>query len=200
MRRTLIRNVLSRPVFFLTCLVVGLTASGVRAESTTPSRTVSRSTQVSAKPIPGGKVELDRTLPAQDWHSRFCKRWSDGCSECFRQDPVTGNHCNFFAGHETCTRTQVRCHEYDDQVAPLFCAYLDERCFPAAYGWQDGRLQRVSTYACGKRPPGGPEERDYSCRTWKAEYRSAATAAILERHAVLLLRNVDATETDSSSS
>jgi hypothetical protein len=84
---------------------------------------------VKLPPVPARAVELDRARPAETWNSQFCRRWTDGCSRCFKPVAI-GNQavCEAEATSEACSSSRVRCLEFDPVVAPLFCSGLSDGC------------------------------------------------------------------------
>ena len=105
--------------------------------------------------VPAQTVEIDRRSTAINWNSRFCTKWTDECSRCFKQHPLSDRAvCEPMQGDSAaCSPSAVRCLEFDPVIAPLFCTWLRYECGGAALSRDFSPASNDECFPRKDRPP-----------------------------------------------
>jgi hypothetical protein len=128
-----------------------------------------RQTTVRLPSVPPQSVELARNRAAKDWNSRFCSKWTDACVLCFNPQGLSLDAvCEPVKEDDACSPSSVRCLEFDQVIAPLFCTGLHDGCGGASLGVGDrgDDFYPASNFECLGRKTRPPV--DWTCGTPKA--------------------------------
>ncbi len=74
--------------------------------------------------LPLSEVEPSRQVPAAEWRSPYCTRWTDGCTTCTRGTAREAAACAAGPGAEpACQRHTILCKDTDDYALHQVCIY-----------------------------------------------------------------------------
>jgi hypothetical protein len=129
--------------------------------------TVAQTEAVRLSPVPARAVELGRDRTAATWNSQFCTRWTDECVSCTRYNALSRQaQCGpVKEAGATCTRSAVRCLDFDQVIAPLACVEMRDSCGSSLLAAQHGdEFFPLSNFECsGRKQPRPPV--DWRCVT-----------------------------------